>query len=75
MIPDGFITTAEFAEEFFRRCIEKEAVTMEERLKIMNDMKAERKVFPQTKEQIAKRVNGKNVLVVKKSQDSKRKTL
>lgn len=62
---NGFITTLEQAEEFFRRCQEQQANTIEKRLEILNQMAKERLVFHQTEEQLNKRMNKKKVLVIK----------
>lgn len=61
---DGYLTTVDQAEEFFRRCMENKAETLEERLEILRQMEIEHRVFPQTEEQIKKRIKGKKVLRV-----------
>lgn len=61
----GFLTTLEQAEEFFKRCLDKEAVTLPERLAILEQMQKERRVFAQSEKQLEARLNGKNVLRVK----------
>ena len=65
---NGFLTTLEQAEEFFNRCLKKEAITLEERLAILKEMQKERRVFEQTEEQLKKRMEGKNVLKIKKNE-------
>lgn len=43
----GFIMTAEVAEEYFKRCLEREAITEDERVKILTELVEEKgvKVF------------------------------
>jgi hypothetical protein len=65
-----FLTTAKEAEEFFRRCIEQKAETEEARMKIIAEMVKERRMFPQTKEQVLKRMTGKRVLHVRQRRKS-----
>jgi len=40
-----FALTAENAEEFYRRCIHKEAITPEERLAVMKEMAEEKRLL------------------------------
>ncbi len=60
-----YLTIAAEAEEFFLRVIALKEDTLENRLKILEDMAQERKVFKQTDEQIKKRITGKRILHVK----------
>lgn len=57
-----FLTSPAQAEEFFRRCMEQKAETLEERLAVMEQMVKERRCFVQNEEQIKKRIKGKRVL-------------
>lgn len=66
MSMEGYLTTVDQAEEFFRRCGEKKAETLEERLEILRQMGIEHRVFHQTEEQIKKRIKGKKVALVKR---------
>lgn len=63
--PIGFLMTVDQALEFYKRCEERKAVSYEERMLILEEMQKERRVFPQTEEQLAKRMKGKRVLKVK----------
>lgn len=40
----GFIMTVDVAEEFYRRCLEREAVTELEKIKILDELAREHKV-------------------------------
>jgi|WetSurMetagenome_2_1015567.scaffolds.fasta_scaffold834583_2 hypothetical protein len=67
-----FMMSVSVAEEFFKRCLEKEAITEKERLQVMQELLAERKLMAQghtdlTKEEFAKELSrgGKSVLVIK----------
>jgi hypothetical protein len=61
----NFLLTLDTAEEFWGRCLKRNACTYEERIVIMEEMMAERKAFKQTDEQIRKRLTGKKVLRIK----------
>jgi len=57
----GFIMTAEIAEEFFKRCLEREAITEIERVKILTELVNEKKAdafqTPLGKESVIKRLS------------------
>lgn len=61
----AFLMTLAQAEEFYRRCMEEKAETLEQRLEVMKKMIEERRAFPQTEEQVNKRLQGKKVLYVR----------
>lgn len=61
----GFLTNIGVAEEFFKRCLEREAVTEEERNKILLELVAELKAVKLTEEDVTKQVRNKKVLIVK----------
>lgn len=61
----NFLTTVDQAFEFYKRCQEQGAETLEERIKIAEQMARERLVFKQTDAQLLKRLKGKKVLEVK----------
>jgi len=72
---DYFMMSAEVAEEFFNRCLMKEAITEKERLDVMKELMAEKKLMMSgrtelSKEEFAKTLanKGANVLVVKGKQ-------
>lgn len=62
---DGFLMTLDQALEFYKRCEELKADTKEKRLDVLIQMSKEHRAFPQTAEQLKKRIEGKNVLRVK----------
>ncbi len=62
----NFLLTVDQAIEFYKRCAEAKAETLEERLVIMKQMTEERRAFIQTTEQLEKRLKGKKVLQIKK---------
>ncbi len=62
----GFLMTLEIAEKFYKCCLEKEAITEEERLKVMNELIHEEKIKILKEQQIKDLVKGKKVLHVKK---------
>lgn len=66
---EGYLTTLDQAEEFFRRCSELKEDTLENRMAILKAMALERRAFHQSEEQIKKRVKNKKVLVVKEKVD------
>ncbi len=61
---NGYLLTLDQTEEFFKRCIEQNAHTFQERLAIMKEMAKERRAFFQTAEQLTKRMKGKRVLKI-----------
>lgn len=61
----GFLMTAAIAEKFFQRCLERKAVTTEDRLKIMNELIYEENIKILNEKGLKKIVKGKKVLVVK----------
>lgn len=68
---DYFMMSVDVAEEFFHRCLLKEAVTEPERLAILKDLMEEKKLMAAghtdlTKEEFAKEMSqdGRNVLIV-----------
>ena len=60
----GFMMSVEIAEKFFQRCVDREATTVEERMKIMNELLHEEKIRIVKENQIKDICNGKKVLFV-----------
>lgn len=67
----GFIMDASTAMEFFDRCLKKEAVTREEKMKILEELVAEQKAKALDKRSLGQELKGKKALYVK----SKRKNI
>lgn len=63
----GFLMTLEVAEKFYKRCAEKEAVTLEERLKIMHELIHEENIRIMNEKQLKEELIDKKALVIKKS--------
>lgn len=62
----AFVMDLAAAEEFYQRCIDRNAVTEEERIQIMNELVHEHNIkILKNEEQLAKELAGKKVLNVK----------
>lgn len=66
MKPTAFLTNAAFAEEFFLRCMERKADTIEEREQIMEDLVKELKAIRMTDTDLHRYLKNKRVLHVKR---------
>lgn len=64
--PVGFMMNVDIAEKFFLRCIEREAVTKEEKIAILQELVKDLSALKLTEEDLKKQLKGKKVLVVKK---------
>lgn len=60
----SYLTTLDQAEEFFKRCMERNADSREARMKILEEMATERRVFALSEEALHKRLNGRRILKV-----------
>lgn len=60
----GFMTTADTAYEYFKRCIEREAVTETERMAIFRELEDENKAVPLTMDDLKAEAKGKKILSI-----------
>lgn len=70
-LPIGFMMTLEVAEEFFNRCIMKEAITKEERLQVLKELVKEKQAKELNNAEFNDVLLNKKILVVKKNEKSK----
>ena len=60
----AFVMTDKIAKKFFTRCLEREAITEAERIKIMHELIHEENIKVLKEEQLHSLLEGKKVLVV-----------
>jgi hypothetical protein len=61
----GFQLTPDAAMEFFQRCIERKANTLEERMAIMKELQKELRAIYLNEKDVERRIRGKKVLRIK----------
>lgn len=62
----GFLTNAEFAEEFFKRCGELKEDTRDSRTALWQEMVRELKAISMTKQDLTRYMKNKRILQIKK---------
>ena len=70
----GFAMTPEIAELFFTRCVEKEAVTQEERIIILKNLVDEHHVKVLNKQQLKDVIKDKKIVVIKRKRGQRDRT-
>ena len=68
----GFMMTLEVAEDFYRRCIARNAHSEAERMVILNEIVNELMAIKLTKQDLKRQLKGKKILHVKRSDNESR---
>lgn len=72
--PYSWLLTPAMAEEFFLRCLKKEANTKVERISILKELVFESKAKELTKSETEDKIRNKKVLIIKNKRKNNEKT-
>lgn len=62
----GFRMNLDTAEEFYKRCIEREAVTDKEKIAVLKELVTELRAIKLSEQDLKRQIKGKRILRIKK---------